>query len=830
MKFSSNSIIWDKGIYEFTKHPSSNLFYPHDHQDLIWEKMNDHFLQKNYHAGIIWVPTGGGKTVIGAKWVLKNIIRENRKVIWFTHRLNLLVQAADAFQKIINDCSDIQLRYPLIGALIAGSNINKNSKPTRWEHLNNQCDIVFSTIQSARGKEDLIKKYLKSDNKQPFVIIDECHHAQAPTYYKILDFIKRECSAQLLGLSATPFCTNIIDTRRLQRLFNPGLVHEKDLEKCYIHQIERDTLIKKAILKYCEPKREETKINAKRFFTDLESDASIINQFGELKPAILKRMAEDHQRNQFILDYYKNQQEKFEKTIIFTPNKKANQYLCDLFKKENIYADFVDTDRNSQENQRILDEFRNNDSFKVLINVEIATEGYDAPKTKTVFIARPTRSPGLVQQMIGRAFRGKRAGGIHDLGYIVSFFDDWEGLYQEPKIEEIIEKEDKTISDIKSSIPPDEFEDIKRVISDIISHTDINLKYYPSLESILNHFPIGYYRIENISEDENSRELVTSFIPIFKNLENWEKQFKENVKKGNISRNECNCQKLFLGIPEPHLTTEQILQLFDLYTDTAIPETELFENTCNVHEYIRSTLMKESTQWDLHQSEIINTMYHNKKEIDQDRQFFKNREIILFHIFNYRAFLRAHYLEVIPLFRMSSFPQKLGFQVIARRVGDSHYKFAPLDWYLQSKIKINWLNKEQVNQSQCWGFVNYRDESIHLSEYINTDQVLLIVKEYILFHLTIHLISQTLSEIEINYFEKDFQPSKDAKEELKHINSNLEKFINYEGHPLSLHNPDVQTAIINDNISFCHKFLSLYEFVLRERRDLNLPNDTFLKL
>jgi ATP-dependent helicase IRC3 len=48
-----------------------------------------------------------------------------------------------------------------------------------------------------------------------------------------------------------------------------------------------------------------------------------------------------------------------------------------------------------------MDAFRNAPAPHVLVNVEMLTEGYDAPRTKTVFLARPTKSEALLSQMAG---------------------------------------------------------------------------------------------------------------------------------------------------------------------------------------------------------------------------------------------------------------------------------------------------------------------------------------------------------------------------------------------------------------------------------------------
>ena len=76
-----------------------------------------------------------------------------------------------------------------------------------------------------------------------------------------------------------------------------------------------------------------------------------------------------------------------------------------------------------EDNERKLEAYRNGE-LQVLINVNILTEGVDLPKTKTVFLARPTVSSILMTQMVGRALRGTAAGGTAS-AYIVSFVDHW---------------------------------------------------------------------------------------------------------------------------------------------------------------------------------------------------------------------------------------------------------------------------------------------------------------------------------------------------------------------------------------------------------------------
>ena len=57
-----------------------------------------------------------------------------------------------------------------------------------------------------------------------------------------------------------------------------------------------------------------------------------------------------------------------------------------------------------------MEEFRRGE-IKVLVNCRLLTEGFDAPKTRAIIVARPVYSPNLYFQMIGRGLRGVKYGG-----------------------------------------------------------------------------------------------------------------------------------------------------------------------------------------------------------------------------------------------------------------------------------------------------------------------------------------------------------------------------------------------------------------------------------
>lgn len=151
-------------------------------------------------------------------------------------------------------------------------------------------------------------------------------------------------------------------------------------------------------------------------------DELYFEQFGDLSERIKNRIGKSSARNKKIVEQYLKHQDEYGKTIVFAYDQNHAETLCDTFKKAGVSCDYAVSGRNDA--QEVIKKFKNNE-FKVLINVQILTEGSDVPDIQTVFLARETNSDSLLMQMIGRGLRGEKAGGTKE-AYIVSFHDTWE--------------------------------------------------------------------------------------------------------------------------------------------------------------------------------------------------------------------------------------------------------------------------------------------------------------------------------------------------------------------------------------------------------------------
>lgn len=87
---------------EFEKNKDKvNSKTPREHQVKAHKDMSKFFLQDDKDAGILALPTGGGKTYTAIYWLLKNIISKNKKVLWLADQGFLLEQARETFRENI---------------------------------------------------------------------------------------------------------------------------------------------------------------------------------------------------------------------------------------------------------------------------------------------------------------------------------------------------------------------------------------------------------------------------------------------------------------------------------------------------------------------------------------------------------------------------------------------------------------------------------------------------------------------------------------------------------------------------------------------------------
>ncbi|MCL2120892.1 MAG: DEAD/DEAH box helicase family protein [Clostridiales bacterium] len=450
---------------------------------------------------LVVLPTGAGKTMTATMWLLPNAIDKKKKVLWIAHRHLLLEQAADSFA--LNAFDEILLnRNSFKYRIVSGQHDRPiNIKPDD--------DVLVVSKDSIIRNLGNIDAWLEGEDEL-FFVIDEAHHATARSYRRIIEYIKSKvASVKMLGLTATPFRTS----EQEQGLLGQDPLFTNDI----VYKVDLDTLIKRGILStpHCEscdteiPLGEELGLNAIKSIESLDV----------IPEDIADHIAKNKNRNRFIVKtYFENDNHlKYGQTLVFALNRLHAFELKALFeeygKKYNIKAgvivsgikaEFIGIDVSNAENERQIEAYKN-EEIQILINVNILTEGVDLPKTKTVFLTRPTISTVLMTQMIGRALRGEKAGGTKE-AYIVSFIDNWNSKIAWVNPESILLPGGKSFIETESEnkrrniriISIEKLEEFVRIVDETVDTR--------RLESIdfIKRIPLGMYVFSFI--DENSIE------------------------------------------------------------------------------------------------------------------------------------------------------------------------------------------------------------------------------------------------------------------------------------------------------------------------------------
>ena len=115
-------------------------FIPYRHQTQAWNDLSRHFTGDGKKAGFVVVPTGGGKTLIAARWLLINHISSGGRVFWLAHRRELLRQARKAFADHAHLAAHTLERMAL--AIVSSQDLS-------WGSVSKVVNAVFSMLHTA---------------------------------------------------------------------------------------------------------------------------------------------------------------------------------------------------------------------------------------------------------------------------------------------------------------------------------------------------------------------------------------------------------------------------------------------------------------------------------------------------------------------------------------------------------------------------------------------------------------------------------------------------------------------------------------------------------
>ena len=157
--------------------------------------------------GIVVLPTGTGKTILSAM----DARRVGGRVLYLVHRLDILKQSISAYKKVWPDVR--------VGVLTGES-----------KDCEQECDVLFASKDTLRQPSELQRF---DPNWFRYMVVDEVHHGQSPTYRAVLSYFK---PAFALGMTATPDRT---DRKDIFELFDYSKIYEIPINEV----IERGFLV-----------------------------------------------------------------------------------------------------------------------------------------------------------------------------------------------------------------------------------------------------------------------------------------------------------------------------------------------------------------------------------------------------------------------------------------------------------------------------------------------------------------------------------------------------------------------------------------------------------
>ena len=321
-----------------------------DHQDQAVNSISNQ-REKGKSTFLVVLPTGTGKTEVFIE-DLKNQIDAG------ICKKALAVVPSTALKKQLKE--RLGLRHPqlIVGELL--------TDPT--------LDVVVQTSAY------MMRHYSTMQSQSfDYILIDEAHHAVATGLRKVIEYFKPKT---LLGLTATD---ERPDAQKLQDIFGRYKV---------------DLTLEQAIQKGLAPQ-----IRAYRLQSNIDLSQVRFNGKDYVK-ADLNKTVLVPSRDQLIVDlinkYFAEpliEGQPLKQGVVFCTDIKHAQRMAQLFNKHGISAQAVHgSDRKG------LDEYQKGD-IRFLCACDLLNEGWDAPQTEILVMARPTMSKVLYTQQLGRGTR-----------------------------------------------------------------------------------------------------------------------------------------------------------------------------------------------------------------------------------------------------------------------------------------------------------------------------------------------------------------------------------------------------------------------------------------
>ncbi len=332
----------------------SRRFTPRPYQDSAVRRVHALFRQGEREM-LLHLPTGSGKTIIATLVIEKLLpLLGEGKVLFVAHRRELLDQTADKLERHLPD-------LPV--------SIEQGERRASLD-----ARVILASIQSLTARKDAYPA-----KEFSLIIIDECHHALAPSWKAVIQYFhdSRTQGSLLLGMTATPHRS---DGRSAVSVF-----------KTVAYEISRPEL---QDLGYLVPIRYWA-VKAALSLDRVKMSGSDF-QVGSLSQV----MNTPKVRALTLAAWEARGQGK--KTIVFCASVPHAHQLSADFAALGHRTEVIEG--RTRDRKELLRRYHWED-FDLLFNYGVLTEGFDEPGITCVLLARPTTSPLVYNQCLGRGLR-----------------------------------------------------------------------------------------------------------------------------------------------------------------------------------------------------------------------------------------------------------------------------------------------------------------------------------------------------------------------------------------------------------------------------------------
>ncbi|GGS77137.1 DUF3427 domain-containing protein [Nonomuraea spiralis] len=333
--------------------------HPFDHQREMLADLDRERTVHDRHRNLLVAATGTGKTVVAA-FDYRNLqqrLGRQPSLLFVAHRREILAQAMRTYRQV--------LAVPDFGELHMGED-----KSRHWRH-------VFAGVQS------LARRILEFEPEHfDVVVIDEFHHAAAPTYRQIINHLQPK---ELLGLTATPersdgtwvqdefFDRRIASELRLWDALDADLL-------CPFHYFGIN---------------DGTDLSGVRWTRGSYDVSALDNVF-----------TGDDARARLVFNAVRDKVSNLEtvRGLGFCVSVRHAHYMADFFTRHELPSLAVDGSTEDGTRKAALQALANGE-IRFLFAVDLFNEGLDVPDVDTLLMLRPTESATIFLQQLGRGLR-----------------------------------------------------------------------------------------------------------------------------------------------------------------------------------------------------------------------------------------------------------------------------------------------------------------------------------------------------------------------------------------------------------------------------------------